>query len=380
VDTRVLLSGKRSVGALVLSVGLIGLLVISSGCAGTTRASPDVQQGSASAQAPMAPAARLVAQGSTMLQFDPASAQVGVGGVTAVQLRLENVDNLYGIEVHLAFDKDVVQVEDDDPARDGVQIAAGEIPYPDFPVQNMADNLGGRLDYAVVQLSPRPPASGSGVVATIRFRGMRAGTSAIHFTHAKLASPDGLAIPVTWQDGTIVVNGANGPTVTPTPTPGTATPSPTPTPGTATPSPTPTASPPAPPPTTPPGPTSTPAPYPTVTPDRTPGPPLAGGCSTLYVVRTGDTAFSVARRFGVSVGALAAANGLPPSYYMQIGQLLTIPGVPGPIGTSHVVQPGETLYSIARRYGTSVETLAALNRIPHPWHVKLGQTLLICPP
>jgi LysM repeat protein len=369
VDIRVLLSRKRSVGALVLSVGLIGLLVISSGCAGTTRASPAAQQGSASAQAPMAPAARLVAQGSTMLQFDPASAQVGVGGVTAVQLRLENVDNLYGIEVHLAFDKDVVQVEDDDPARDGVQIAVGEIPYPDFPVQNMADNLGGRLDYAVVQLSPRPPASGSGVVATIHFRGMRPGTSAIHFTHAKLASPDGFAIPVTWQDGIIVVNGANGPTATPTPTPGTATPSPTA-----------TASPPPPSPTTSPGPTSTPAPYPTVTPGRTPAPPLAGGCSTLYVVRTGDTAFSVARRYGVSVGALAAANGLPPSYCIQIGQLLTIPGVPGPTGTSHVVQPGETLYSIARRYGTSVETLAALNRIPHPWHVKLGQTLLICPP
>ncbi len=369
VDIRVLLSRKRSVGALVLSIGLIGLLVISSGCAGTTRASPNAQQGSASAQAPMAPAARLVAQGSTVLRLDPASAQVGVGGVAAMQLRLENVDNLYGIEVHLAFDGDVVQVEDDDPARDGVQIAAGEIPYPDFQVQNMADNSGGRLDYAVVQLSPRPPASGSGVVATIHFRGMRAGTSAIHFTHAKLASPDGFAIPVTWQDGSIVVNGAAGPTGTPTPTPGTAPPSPTA-----------TASPLPPPSTIPPGPTSTPAPYPTVTPGRTPAPPLAGGCSMLYVVRTGDTAFSVARRFGVSVGALAVANGLPPSYYMQIGQLLTIPGVPGPIGTSHVVQPGETLYSIARRYGTSVETLAALNRIPHPWHVKLGQTLLICPP
>jgi len=99
----------------------------------------------------------------------------------------------------------------------------------------------------------------------------------------------------------------------------------------------------------------------------------------LYVVRTGDTAFSIARRFGISLNALATANGLSPSYYIRIGQLLTIPGVPGPTGTIHVVQAGDTLYSIARRYGSSVETLAALNRLPHPWHVRLGQTLLICP-
>jgi LysM repeat protein len=102
------------------------------------------------------------------------------------------------------------------------------------------------------------------------------------------------------------------------------------------------------------------------------------GCATLYVVRTGDTAFSIARRFGVSLSALATANGLPSSYYIQIGQLLVIPGVPGPTADTHLVQKGETLYSIARRYGASVETLAAINHLPHPWHVRAGQTLLIC--
>jgi LysM repeat protein len=57
-----------------------------------------------------------------------------------------------------------------------------------------------------------------------------------------------------------------------------------------------------------------------------------------------------------------------------------IPDVPGPEGEFHVVQAGETLYSISRQHNVSVETLAAVNGIPHPWHAPLGETLLICPP
>jgi LysM repeat protein len=295
------------------------------------------------------------AQGSAVLHFDPSPAQVAVGGTVAVQIRLENVDNLYGIEVHLTFDKDVVQIEDDDATQDGVQIAPGELPHPDFSVQNMVDNFGGRLDYAVVQLSPRAPAQGSGVVATIRFRGVREGSSPIRFSGAKLASPEGMEIPATLQEGTIVVGEQAGPTPTAT----SETPGPTAT---------------SPPPTSTPSPGDTPVATATATPT-----PTATACPTLYVVRSGDTAFSISRRFGVSLDALATANTLPSSYNIKIGQLLTIPDVPGPTGTNHVVQANETLYSIARRYGTSVETLAAINRLPHPWQVHLGQTLLICP-
>lgn len=363
MDIRVLLSypgrrdasSKRSASALALISVFIGLLFVSSGCVGTTEAAFGLQRSegllvSAPAGEQVASVGQLAAQGNTVLHFVPAPGQVMVGSVVAVQIHLENVDNLYGIEVHLTFDKNVVQIEDDDPARDGVQIAPGEIPFPDFTVQNMVDNLGGRLDYAVVQLSPRLPATGSGVVATIHFRGVREGSSPIRFSGAKLASPEGMEIPVTLQEGSVVVGQAGGPTPTPTATSATVGPTATPLPPTDTPSP-----------------SNTPV-------------PTAISCPTLYLVRSGDTAFSIARRFGVALDALAAANGLSSSYYIKIGQLLIIPDVPGPTATIHVVQGGETLYSIARRHGTSVETLAAINRLPHPWQVNLGQTLLICPP
>jgi LysM repeat protein len=365
VDVKVVSNSKRPVSALVL---IPVLFLLASGCAGAIQAASgsaaSADKDTFATDNSLAPGVQLAMQESALLHFAPAPAQVAVGGVAAVQLRLENVQNLYGIEVHLTFDASVVQVEDDDPGRDGVQVAVGELPYPEFIVQNLADNGSGRLDYAVVQLAPRPPSSGSGAVATIHFRGVSEGTSPIRFISAKLASPDGLEIPVTLQEGSIVVAGAGIPTETPPPT---STPEgPTPTPGPATPTPYPTVVP-------------APLPVPSSVPAPIVAPPPMAGCANLYVVRTGDTAFSIARRFGVPLDALAAANGLSSSYYIQIGQLLTIPGRPGPTGTAHTVQPGETLYAIARRYGTSVETLAALNRIPHPWHVKLGQTLLICP-
>jgi LysM repeat protein len=312
------------------------------------------------------------AQGNAQLRI--VSQQVEVGRVAGVQVRLENVNNLYGIQVHLSFDASLVQVQDDDPGRDGVQISPGDVPQPDFMVQNRADNTGGLVDYALVQLAPRPPASGSGVVATIHFRGLRAGTSAIRFTAVKLASPEGDEIAVTLQEGNIVVVNAPVPTTPP------GTPAPTTPPNT--PAPTMPADTPAP--TTPAG---TPAPTsasPTQPPAPTPAPsvvqPTTSQCAALYVVRTNDTAFSIARRFGISLDSLAAANSLTSTSKIKIGQLLVLPGVPGPSSASHVVQSGDTLYSIARRYGTSVETIAALNQLPHPWHAPLGRTLALCLP
>jgi LysM repeat protein len=397
---------KKAVNIKLKSWSALAILVIllgfASGCIGVTQAASG-DQGNVGQQTRnenlLAPPAEPVAQENARLYFEPSPGQTTVGNVAAVRLRLENVQNLYGLEVHLTFDASVVQIEDDDPSRAGVQIALGEIPHPEFIVQNMVDNNGGRVDYAVVQLSPRPPASGSGVVATLHFRGLREGSSPIRFIGAKLASPEGLEIPVTLQEGSIVVGPIPDDTPTPTGTSGAPTASPSVTP-THTPQ-GPTASPDATPTNTPQGPTSTATatqtpqaptstsqpptaapPSSTPTPAGSPAPtvtlPDMSGCPTLYVVRTGDTAFSIARRFGVSLGALASANGLPSSYYIQIGQLLVIPGVPGPTADTHVVQKGETLYSIARRYGASVETLAAINRLPHPWHVRTGQTLLIC--
>lgn len=99
-----------------------------------------------------------------------------------------------------------------------------------------------------------------------------------------------------------------------------------------------------------------------------------------YTVQWGDTLYSLARRFNTTVAAIVALNGLQNANFISVGQVLRIPGVaaptPGP-GNEYTVQPGDTLYSIARRYGTTVEAIQSANGIVNPWYIRVGQKLII---
>ncbi|MGC8880468.1 MAG: LysM peptidoglycan-binding domain-containing protein [Anaerolineae bacterium] len=112
-------------------------------------------------------------------------------------------------------------------------------------------------------------------------------------------------------------------------------------------------------------------------------PPAPAG--TIYTVRWGDTLFSIAAQFGVTVEAIKSANGLS-SDIIQVGQQLVIPGAsvpsapaPAPGGgtTTHIVQPGETLFRIALRYNSTVEAIVQANGISNPWFIYPGQQLTV---
>lgn len=97
-----------------------------------------------------------------------------------------------------------------------------------------------------------------------------------------------------------------------------------------------------------------------------------------YIVQTGDTLSGIAARFGVSTEALAIANRIANPGYIQIGQMLYVPGPAStwPVKT-YVVRTGDTLYSIAMRFGVSLQALAAANRIANPGYIQIGQVLVI---
>jgi LysM repeat protein len=104
--------------------------------------------------------------------------------------------------------------------------------------------------------------------------------------------------------------------------------------------------------------------------------------SVVHVVQWGETLFSIARHYGTSVEAISAANGIADPTRIYAGQRLTIPTaevprVPAAAGATHVVGPGENLYRIALRYGTTAQALAEFNAIYNPDHVVAGQTLRI---
>ncbi len=140
-------------------------------------------------------------------------------------------------------------------------------------------------------------------------------------------------------------------------------------------------------------------------------PDLSG--KTVYTVVAGDTLSDIAARFNSTVDAIAQANGIDASGLILIGQQLVIPipATPTPVpptatpqfGTggavaptaaapvdtapltgptnngigTYIVQPGDNLLRIARRYNTTVEALAQLNGIVNPNLVPIGQVLVV---
>lgn len=116
------------------------------------------------------------------------------------------------------------------------------------------------------------------------------------------------------------------------------------------------------------------------TPPTPPPPPPAP--TTRYVVQWGDTLSSIAYRFGTTVEAIMRANNLANSWYIYAGQVLLIPSGTAlppsmPAATYYVVQPGDTLARIALRYGTTVWALVQANNLPNPSLIYPGQVLVI---
>lgn len=106
----------------------------------------------------------------------------------------------------------------------------------------------------------------------------------------------------------------------------------------------------------------------------------------LYTIRAGDTYFSIAQRFGTVVPALVAANpGVDPNR-LAIGQQICVPStIPGPTpqptpcpgGRSYTIVPGDTLFSLAQRFNTTVQAIIAANPGIDPNSLQVGRIICI---
>ena len=108
----------------------------------------------------------------------------------------------------------------------------------------------------------------------------------------------------------------------------------------------------------------------------------------LYKVETGETLYGLSRKYGVRINEINEANkGLADG--LKLGEIIRIPynktddetetqtaAAKPQTPKSHVVQPGETLYGISKKYGISVEELKQWNN----WELKAGQELRLWPP
>ena len=123
--------------------------------------------------------------------------------------------------------------------------------------------------------------------------------------------------------------------------------------------------------------------------------------TVTHTVASGDTVWDLARRYGVSVASITDANDLGASAVIREGQRLTVPGATG-AGTAtasggsapqlatdsnlgefggstqtHVVAAGETLSSIAARFGVTTQGIVSANGIKNPSLIRVGQSLTI---
>jgi len=90
------------------------------------------------------------------------------------------------------------------------------------------------------------------------------------------------------------------------------------------------------------------------------------------VVQAGDSVFNLAKRYNVSVRAIIEANNLRPPYVLQSGQRIALPRA-----VEHEVKRGDTLYGISRQYGIDSFGIARLNGLEPPYLLRPGQRLQI---
>lgn len=112
-------------------------------------------------------------------------------------------------------------------------------------------------------------------------------------------------------------------------------------------------------------------------------PPCPTG-AVSYVIRPGDTFYTIAQRLGTTIAAITALNpGVNPNQ-LQVGQSICVPSTgPGPSpgtcpgGTLYTIQSGDTFYGLTTRFGVTLQALIAANPGVDPNRLVVGQQICI---
>lgn len=98
------------------------------------------------------------------------------------------------------------------------------------------------------------------------------------------------------------------------------------------------------------------------------------GETELYQVKAGDTLYGIANKYGITLKKLKAINNLV-NDNLAIGQLLNVPSGLSSVN-SYIVNSGDTLYSIAKKFGITVSKLKEINNLENNM-LSIGQKLII---
>ena len=162
------------------------------------------------------------------------SFEVSPGSTVQVPVSIRNVNALYGIDITLQFDPEILEVVDMNTAMDGIQVGLGQFLDPGLLLFNNADNEEGSIRFTMSQYNPSEPKSGEGILLLITFKGIEEGQSPLTISSVVLSTGEGVEIPsagidsvltvkqeAALQESTYEVGNEEGllliPTITPTP-------------------------------------------------------------------------------------------------------------------------------------------------------------------
>jgi hypothetical protein len=130
-----------------------------------------------------------------------ARSDAGEGGTVTVEVWLEDVSNYYGLEMRLYFDTSRLRV------GAGKVTPLWEVFDEDnhFTIKNQADNSAGVIQYALTNMNPAEPFTGTGRVCSITFTGMSSGAAVLDFFYVKGSTRDGDELYPAPMDGSVVV-------------------------------------------------------------------------------------------------------------------------------------------------------------------------------
>ena len=163
--------------------------------------------------------ARPLAPTATTVSVNPATPSVRGCDILDVYIDVNDVANLYAIDVRLTFNPAVLEVVDFDAGSPAVDIESIIDPAPNlnfqagYTVRNEVNNFTGTIWYAATQWAPTPAANGTGHVARIRLRAKSTASSALTFTYIKLSDPNGVQIAANGTNGSVSASTAVAPTL-----------------------------------------------------------------------------------------------------------------------------------------------------------------------
>ncbi len=149
-------------------------------------------------------------EAETRITLHTPTTQLDIGDEFTVDVQLDTAPSLYGYDVRLQFDPDVVEIIDTDDGQSGVQLTAGTFfaqSESTFLLLNEGDNEMGQANFAIVLVNPAPAVAGSGILFSVPMRAIANGDVELSVLESTLATKEIEHVPHAVEAAEVQVGG-----------------------------------------------------------------------------------------------------------------------------------------------------------------------------